>query len=458
MPSVSIHPPKTPVTKGSFGIAKATLPNMCKMPGPPAPFVPTPLPNIGKSGDSPQGYSTSVKIEGSEVAIRGATFNSMGDIASKALGGGMLSMNTHGPTKFIGPGSLTVQIEGKGVHLVGEPMFNNCGPTGSPPNSATLSGERQGSSRASAQKDKCAKLKARFKLVVGSHSSNASKKSRTNQSHHINQDEAMKHKFVPTGEGFAILLRDSRRGTEHRIITNRQNARRDNKRFGRPGPKPAVTFGDLKKQAEADLAAGLEGKRKDAEGRPMTKKQAEDAAKCLVAEAEKAAKKSAKKRNKKLNNNSRVDRPGGCFAPATLLRLLGGELCPVEQLAPGAWIKTASGSARVTRVDVCHHDLVELRFAGGSVRLASHHRLLDAAGEARRADGLRIGERLATARGTLLLEGTRRIEGLHRIYSIGLSRDDVCLLGADDLLAVLPDSGPPVVRREALESFQPGGF
>jgi uncharacterized Zn-binding protein involved in type VI secretion len=140
MGTVSIHPPKTPCTKGSMGIAKATLPNICKMPGPPAPFVPTPLPNIGKSGDSPKDYSTTVKIEGNAVAIRGASFGSMGDIASKALGGGLISMNTHGPTKFVGPGSMTVKVEGKNVQLLGDPMLNNCGPSGSPPNSATLTG------------------------------------------------------------------------------------------------------------------------------------------------------------------------------------------------------------------------------------------------------------------------------------------------------------------------------
>lgn len=131
------------MTKGSFGTAKNTVPNICKMPGPPAPFVPTPLPNIGMSGDSPKDYSTTVKIEGNTVAIRGATFGSFGDIASKATGGGLISMNTHGPTKFIGPGSLTVQIEGEGVHLLGEPMLNNCGPSGAPPNAATLSGVDQ---------------------------------------------------------------------------------------------------------------------------------------------------------------------------------------------------------------------------------------------------------------------------------------------------------------------------
>jgi uncharacterized Zn-binding protein involved in type VI secretion len=138
--SVTVNPPKTPVTKGSNGVAMATVPNICKMPGPPAPFVPTPLPNIGKSALNPKGYSTTVKIEGNAVAIKGATFDSIGDVASKATGGGLISANTHGPTKFIGPGSMDVKIEGKNVQLLSDPMLNNCGPSGSPPNAATLNG------------------------------------------------------------------------------------------------------------------------------------------------------------------------------------------------------------------------------------------------------------------------------------------------------------------------------
>lgn len=138
--SVSVNPPKTPVTAGSNGVAAATLPNVCKMPGPPAPFVPTPLPNIGKSSDSPKGYSTTVKIGGKKVAIRGATFGSQGDMASKGTGGGLMSSNTHGPTKFVGPGSMDVKIEGKNVHLLSDPMLNNCGPSGNPANAATLMG------------------------------------------------------------------------------------------------------------------------------------------------------------------------------------------------------------------------------------------------------------------------------------------------------------------------------
>jgi hypothetical protein len=148
MGKVSVNPPKTPVTQRSHGTAAATTPNICKMPGPPAPFVPTPLPNIGRSGDSPKGYSRTVEIEGASVAIRGATFNSVGDIASKATGGGILSANTHGPTKFVGLGSLDTQIEGKNVYLLSDSMLNNCGPSGSPPNAATLAGLLQGASPA----------------------------------------------------------------------------------------------------------------------------------------------------------------------------------------------------------------------------------------------------------------------------------------------------------------------
>lgn len=144
MPSVAVNPPKTPVTKGSNGIAAATLPNVCKMPGPPAPFVPTPLPNIGTSGDSPSGYSTTVKIEGQAVAIQGASFKSKGDVASQGTGGGLVSNNTHGPTKFIGPGSFDVKIQGKNTQLLSDQMMNNCGPSGSPPNSATMMGLAQG--------------------------------------------------------------------------------------------------------------------------------------------------------------------------------------------------------------------------------------------------------------------------------------------------------------------------
>lgn len=140
MSSISVNPPKTPVTTGSNGIAAATVPNVCKMPGPPAPFVPTPLPNIAKSSNSPKNFSKNVTFDGCKVAIKGATFTSIGDIASKATGGGIVSANVEGPARFVGPGSMDVKVEGKNVHLLSDPMLNNCGPSGSPPNAATLLG------------------------------------------------------------------------------------------------------------------------------------------------------------------------------------------------------------------------------------------------------------------------------------------------------------------------------
>lgn len=140
MSSVGVNPPHTPVTKGSNGVAMATLPNVCKMPGPPAPFVPTPLPNIGRSSDGPDGYSTSVKVEGEPVAIQGASFKSKGDIASQGTGGGMVSNNVQGATKFVAPGSMDVKIEGKNVQYLGDQMTNNNGPSGSPANAATMVG------------------------------------------------------------------------------------------------------------------------------------------------------------------------------------------------------------------------------------------------------------------------------------------------------------------------------
>ncbi len=130
-----VNPPKTPVTKGSQGIATATLPNICKMPGPPAPFVPAPLPNIGRSADSLDGCTKDVLIEGNEVAIKGATFKSKGDMASQGTGGGLVSSTTHDKTKFVAPGSMDVKAEGENIQLLSDATTNN---NSNPANSGTM--------------------------------------------------------------------------------------------------------------------------------------------------------------------------------------------------------------------------------------------------------------------------------------------------------------------------------
>ncbi len=142
MPSISVNPPKTPVTEGSGDVAPATLPNVCKMPGPPAPFVPTPLPNIGQSSDNLADCTTKVLFEGKKVAIKGSYYLSKlsGDMASKSSGGGIVSASEEGKTAFGAPGSMNVKAEGKNIQLLSDAMMNN---GSNPYNSGTVPGNQQ---------------------------------------------------------------------------------------------------------------------------------------------------------------------------------------------------------------------------------------------------------------------------------------------------------------------------
>jgi uncharacterized Zn-binding protein involved in type VI secretion len=132
--SVAVEPPTTPVTEGSDDMATCTGPNMCKMPGPPAPFVPTHFPNIGRSADKLTDGTSTVLIEGKKIAIKGAYYYSSAspDVASKGTGGGVVSSQTEGKTEFVAPGAMTVKAEGKAIQLLGDAMTNN---GGSPANS-----------------------------------------------------------------------------------------------------------------------------------------------------------------------------------------------------------------------------------------------------------------------------------------------------------------------------------
>jgi uncharacterized Zn-binding protein involved in type VI secretion len=142
MISVGVNPPKTPVTEGSLDMAPATLPNVCKMPGPPAPFIPTPLPNIGRSADRLADCTSTVLIEGKKIAIKGSYYMSQPspDVASQGTGGGIVSAKTQGKTEFVAPGSMNVKAEGKNIQLLGDAMTNN---GGSPSNSGTMPGNQQ---------------------------------------------------------------------------------------------------------------------------------------------------------------------------------------------------------------------------------------------------------------------------------------------------------------------------
>ena len=143
MVSVAVNPPKTPITKTTQDRAPATLPNVCKMPGPPAPFVPTPLPNCGQSLEQPQKTTRKVTIEGQKICVKGSFYMSRmipSDMPSKPQGGGIISGAAGGKTEFAAPGSMNTKAEGKNIQLLGDAMTNN----GSSKNTgATLPGNIQ---------------------------------------------------------------------------------------------------------------------------------------------------------------------------------------------------------------------------------------------------------------------------------------------------------------------------
>jgi hypothetical protein len=99
-------------TKGA-GMCTA-FPDVCKVPAPPAPFVPTPFPNIAQLAQANGGTcSSKVKFDGKEAAtvITEITMSS-GDEAGTL--GGMISGTFKGSAKYK-KGSSRVKVEGNPV-------------------------------------------------------------------------------------------------------------------------------------------------------------------------------------------------------------------------------------------------------------------------------------------------------------------------------------------------------
>ena len=110
------------VHAGSNGISTA-FPDICKTPGPPAPFVPIPYPNIAKSSDTSQG-SQKVKCDGNAICLKDSNFMvSTGDEGGTA-GGGMVSSKIKGKAEFVNF-SFDVKVEGKNVARAFDLMLHN---------------------------------------------------------------------------------------------------------------------------------------------------------------------------------------------------------------------------------------------------------------------------------------------------------------------------------------------
>jgi hypothetical protein len=106
---------------GSNGMSIA-FPDVCLTPAPPAPPIPIPYPNIGRSADTSNGPQ-SVTVDGSMPMVKGAEYSkTSGDEAG--VNGGVASGCNRGPAEFM-LYSFDVKIEGKNVCRMGDPLFHN---------------------------------------------------------------------------------------------------------------------------------------------------------------------------------------------------------------------------------------------------------------------------------------------------------------------------------------------
>jgi hypothetical protein len=85
---------RTVVHKDSSGVCRG-IPDVCKTPAPPAPFVPIPSPNIAQSQDTSQGSGT-VTMDGNRVMVKDAVFSQSSGDEAGTTGGGMMASTTKG--------------------------------------------------------------------------------------------------------------------------------------------------------------------------------------------------------------------------------------------------------------------------------------------------------------------------------------------------------------------------
>lgn len=107
--------------KGSGGFS-LVFPDVCKTPAPPAPPVPIPYPNTGKSSDTSQGPST-VKTDGQMPMVKGAKYMmSSGD--EPGVAGGIMSSTVKQECEYL-LFSFDVKFEGKNVCRMGDQLWHN---------------------------------------------------------------------------------------------------------------------------------------------------------------------------------------------------------------------------------------------------------------------------------------------------------------------------------------------
>lgn len=104
------------------------VPDVCKVPAPPAPPIPTPFPNTAQCAQAqPGSFPIKVKFSGANALVQTSKITmSAGDEAGSL--GGLVSNMIKGPCEFK-MGSMKVKLEGKGAaHLTSMVAHNGSNP------------------------------------------------------------------------------------------------------------------------------------------------------------------------------------------------------------------------------------------------------------------------------------------------------------------------------------------
>jgi Domain of unknown function (DUF4150) len=112
------------LTNTSGSALSTNFPCVGKTPGPPAPFIPVPYPNISKGGDTEKG-SKKVSADGSPIALKDSSDFSIstGNEAATA-GGGIVTSKIKGKSWYF-MYSMDVKVEGKEVPRAFDIMAGN---------------------------------------------------------------------------------------------------------------------------------------------------------------------------------------------------------------------------------------------------------------------------------------------------------------------------------------------
>jgi Domain of unknown function (DUF4150) len=112
------------LTDVSGSALSTKFPCVGKTPGPPAPFVPIPYPNIAKGGDTENG-ATKVDADGKTIALKNSSdfSTSKGNEAATA-GGGLVTAKQNGKSWYF-MYSMDVKIEDKEVPRAFDIMAGN---------------------------------------------------------------------------------------------------------------------------------------------------------------------------------------------------------------------------------------------------------------------------------------------------------------------------------------------